>query len=241
MAQLNQVLIERACPTSRQEPSLGPDAAHEFQIRSAVLQPTRRQAAALLARRYTGRGYSPVGLPQEASADRLTLVATMGERTVSTMTVRLDGPVGLAAEALFRHEVGALQRAGERLCEFGRLASEPQPHAARMLMALFQVGYLFADRLHRCDSVVMEVNPSHVGFYRRALGAQVIGSERLHPGIGAPAVLLHLPLAEVRSRLAAAWCGTPSRYSFYALGLSHAEEMTVLERLVPALASATLH
>jgi hypothetical protein len=245
MSQHNPLLIALACTSpaahTTDVSSLGLSPAREFQIRNATSRPTRSEASALLARRYTWRGYGPVTLPQDASADRLTLVATIAERTVSTLTVRLDGPVGLAAEALFRREIGALQRAGERLCEFGRLAAEALPRSAEVLAGLFHVGYLFTDRLHHCDSLVMEVNPRHVAFYRRMLGAEVIGSERIHPGIGAPAVLLQLRLSDVRARVEAARNGTATRHAFYSLGLSPEEEMAVLERLLPGLGSAALH
>ena len=43
-----------------------------------------------------------------------------------------------------------------------------------MIAALFHVAYIIAHRLRGFDALVMEVNPRHVRYYERMLGARVL-------------------------------------------------------------------
>jgi hypothetical protein len=47
----------------------------------------------------------------------------------------------------------------------------------------------------------LEVNPRHVGFYRRLAGGRALAGPRSHDGVGAPAVLMALDLRELLVRL----------------------------------------
>jgi hypothetical protein len=49
--------------------------------------------------------------------------------------------------------------------------------------------------------VVVEVNPRHVGFYRRAFGFQPMSDVRTCERVNAPAVLLRLDVAELEGRM----------------------------------------
>jgi hypothetical protein len=123
--------------------------------------------------------------------------------TVGTITVGLDGPMGLNTEGTFAAEVDAQRRVARRLCEFTRLAVDSGRGGEGVLAALFHGAYLFAHRQHECDTVLLEVNPRHVRYYQRSLGAKVLGGERTNARVGAPAVLLGLEFAEVTRRLQA--------------------------------------
>ena len=48
----------------------------------------------------------------------------------------------------------------------------------RVLAALFHVAYIVAHRIRGYDTLVMEVNPRHVRYYERMLGARAIGEPR---------------------------------------------------------------
>ncbi len=103
-----------------------------------------------------------------------------------------------------------------------------------VLAGLFHTAYLFAQRVRGFDFVVIEVNPRHVGFYRRSLGFQVIGDERHNPRVEAPAVLLGISFADIAEHLhrhvGVAKQARRAR-SLYAYGFSPAEEAGVLGRL----------
>lgn len=146
--------------------------------------------AALVQRRYASRGYKV-----SRSAD-LTLGAYYEGRLVSTLGVRRDAGVGsLGADASFRDEMAGMRGRNWQLCEFTRLAAEPEGPSKLILASLFHLAYLHAMHHWGADYLVIEVNPRHKAFYRRMLDFQVHGDQRLHRGVGAPAVLMSLSLA----------------------------------------------
>jgi hypothetical protein len=66
-----------------------------------------------------------------------------------------------------------------------------------VLTALFHAAYAIGRLEGGCDTLVAEVNPRHVGHYRRQYGAQVVVGPRHHPQVGAPAVLLRMSMARL--------------------------------------------
>lgn len=200
----------------------------------------RDSAARLLETRYAWRGYRGVSLPRDQTVDRMTLTATDGRATVGTITVGLDGPAGLAAAETFPEEIAALRARCVRLCEFSRLAAEPTAGGKHLLATLFHVAYLVAHRIRGADTVVMEVNPRHAGFYGRMLGARVIARDRHNRTVNAPAVLLRIDFADVAAEIAT-FGGRPELAatcrSLYPLAMAPEQEGRMLARLAGALPS----
>lgn len=161
----------------------------------------RSAAAQLIGQRYAWRGYHAVGLPDEPQARRRTLVAVDACNVLGTITVGIDGAEGLNCEQLFAAPVAALRSRGHRLCEFTRLAVDAADASRQVLAALFHAAYLLAWRSAALDRLLIEVHPRHARFYERRFGAEVLGFDDHHPGVGAPAVLLTMALAEVEGRL----------------------------------------
>lgn len=143
---------------------------------------------ALLERRYASRGYR-----LSRSAD-VTLGAYWEGRLVSTLGLRRDSG-NLAADQSFPAEMAGMRRQGWQLCEFTRLAADPEGPSKLVLASLFHLAYLHAAHHWGAEFLVIEVNPRHKGFYRRMLDFQPHGEERLHRSVGAPAVLMSLSLA----------------------------------------------
>jgi hypothetical protein len=185
-----------AAPATRR-----PDA----RVRVAAADATDHLKAinSLIHRRYSWRGYACKPAQAPGSGRGVTLHASDDDGTVGTITVGLDGPMGLNTEGTFAAEVDAQRRVARRLCEFTRLAVDSGRGGEGVLAALFHGAYLFAHRQHECDTVLLEVNPRHVRYYQRSLGAKVLGGERTNARVGAPAVLLGLEFAEVTRRLQA--------------------------------------
>lgn len=158
-------------------------------------------ASSLVMRRYAWRGYDTEGaLRNRAKAGEVTYLAHSGGRIDGTLTVRIDGETELLAEQLYPDEIARLRRRYKRLCEFGRLAFDEGINTLEILGPLFHLGMHFARSLHGCDAMVIEVNPRHVGFYRRVFGFAVLGEERTCDRVAAPAVLLCLPLNRASRR-----------------------------------------
>lgn len=186
----------------------------------------------LVTRMYRSRGYLVPSRGADHAPRRVTLEAVHKGATVGTLSVGLDGPCGLQADALYRREIGAFRERSARVCEFTRLALDAEDGGKEALAALFHVGFIFAYRIHRASDLFIEVNPRHALFYRRKLGFDVAGEQKLCPRVDAPAVLLHKRLRVFAEDLMR-WGGlrVPQNKTFYALCLTPWEENEVVERI----------
>ena len=226
-------------------PSTGSDEQSDpaaFKIRLAGCHETHRAASLLVQQRYAKRGYR--AHTTTANPNLWTFAAYDEGHLAGTITVRLDSADGVAADTLYRSEIDALRRAHHRICEFTRLAVGTARRSQPVLAGLFHTVYLFAFRVRNFDYVVIEVNPRHVGFYRRSLGFDVIGAERDNPRVGAPAVLMGISFADIAHHLhrhTVAARHSAKAKSLYAYGFSPAEEAGVLGRLEALEAKTTLH
>jgi hypothetical protein len=89
---------------------------------------------------------------------------------------------------------------------------------------------------------VIEVNPRHVSYYKRALKFEQIGPERMNRRVMAPAVLLCTSFATIAEGIAK-FAGRPdvpgAKISLFLYGFSPNDEYGVLQRL-RALVADTL-
>jgi hypothetical protein len=195
-----------------------------------------KHSQTLVGRRYGQRGLhvSPAANPEPGLA---TLQAHDGRRLVGTLSVRIDGVDGLAADATFPEELLTLRAKGRRLCEFTRLAVEGDVPSKPVLASLFHLAYLYAQRVKRADLLVMEVHPRHAPFYRRMLGAK-----RLQVGtndsVQAPSVLMCLDLSHAQEQIrrfgGRAELADEVK-SFYPFFYAPSEEPLLVQRLIAEL------
>ena len=217
--------------------SLGEDSLpdrRQFKIET-VHNPARHSSAnSLLSRRYGWRGYGAVSLPAVGTDSHVTFSATQRGETIGTITVGFDGPGQMSSDVVFGPELKGLRDTGRRLCEFTKLATDPLSCSKQVLAALFHVAYTLAFRLRGVDTLVMEVNPRHVRYYQRMLGAKVIGDERLNVKVNAPAVPLSLELTYARDQIER-FGGRPelasTARSLYPAFFTLEEEADILSRL----------
>lgn len=155
-------------------------------------------AASLVESRYAWRGYT---VQPHDRVSAITVVATRDADTVGTLTLRADGPAGLAADEGYREALNLARKAGRRLCELTRLAIESDAAWRPTLVALIGLAYLAGRTVHEITDVFVEVNPRHVRFYQRMFGFVAAAGQRMCPRVGAPAVLLRLELDRFESRL----------------------------------------
>ena len=202
---------------------------------TAARDEERENADALVARRYSSRGYASTRLSTYNEEALIVCSACQGVSTVGTVAVRFDSSSGFNADATFPTEMQELRESGERICEFSRLAvDEDAADNKRVLARLFHVAYLHGHRLGACNLLVIEVNPRHVAFYRRLLGFTVRSEARINERVNAPSVLMTLDL-----RRAAEWIamygGNPalagSTRMLYPYFYGAGEETTVLAKL----------
>ena len=178
-----------------------------FRIRLARSEEARRDAGALVERRYATRGYD---IPElQGDPHLFTFLAFDEGRLVGTVSIRLDSDAGMSADALYRVEIDQLRSNGHRLCEFTRLAVDVSAASKPVLAALFHTAYLFAYRLRGISAAIIEVNPRHVVFYQRALAFNIVGEERMNERVNAPAILMRVYFEDISEGLEK-FAGQPS-------------------------------
>lgn len=229
-------------PPDPEEASADTVSRRLIQIRAADSYGQRSSASILINRMYSGRGYRTTPLPEEQLPSRLTLVASDRSETVGTITIGFDTEdAGLHCEDLFGAEAEGLRADGHRLCEFTKLAMDHVLAAKPVLASLFHVAYLYAYRALGYDMLLIEVNPRHVGYYRRMLGFNRLGVERLNQRVMAPAVLLALDFRHSRTQIER-FAGHPelgrAERSLYPYFFSAYEEAGILGRLRKSLPNA---
>lgn len=217
--------------------SAGPSPLHgAFRIRLARKAASHRDAASLVEQRYMSRGYDVPRL--RGDPNLFTFVAYDEGHVVGTVSLRLDSDEGLAADTLYGPECAALRSSGERLCEFTRLAVDVSAASKPVLAALFHTAYLFASELRSFTSAVIEVNPRHVAFYRRALAFRVVGEERMNERVKAPAVLMCAAFSDIAAGLER-YAGCPEAasktHTLFPFGFCREDAAGILNRLRDAL------
>jgi hypothetical protein len=193
----------------------------------------RREAASLLIRKMYGwRGYA-MEPGERSAANQIILYAETGGTLVATMSLCLDMAGGLPADENFGDKLDALRAAGRRLCEPSRLAIDTGV-SKRVFASLIHISYIYARLIHGYSDYIIEVNPRHVMFYRRMLGFVDCAPERACTRVGAPAVLLRLPLDRMGAQIER-WGGLMERHgaerSFYPYFFPSRDEAGISARL----------
>jgi hypothetical protein len=203
-----------------------------FKIRVARQAGSRRSAGTLVDQRYSGRGYTTAPMPVDP---RLSTFLAFDEGIlVGTVSVRLDSRKGLSADDLYHREIDEMRRNGWKPCEFTRLAVDKTVASKPVLAGLFHTAYLYAALIRGYTHAVIEVNPRHVSFYRKALDFERVGDERMNLRVHAPAVLLCVAfdaIAEGLQNFAGKINAPGAGRSLYPYGFEPGEESGVLGRL----------
>ncbi len=167
----------------------------------------------LICKRYAWRGYSLEGFDDQShisanakSPHEITFFAAVPPATHGTVTLRLDGPEGLRAEATHHETVHHARANGRRIGELTRLAVAEDASSRVVLASLFGVVYAVGRMVHGVTDAFIEVNPRHVAFYSRALGFTIASDARFCERVRAPSVLLHLDVEMLDEQL-----GFPAR------------------------------
>ena len=173
-----------------------------------AVSPEHREAAERLVRkRYESRGYKfyseATDFDSPGTKDqRVTLLAEDGGKALGTVTIRVVDPTqGLLAQQSHGSEIEGMRKQGQTIGEVVKLAVEEGADWKPVLNALLQSTYLVAHTFLALTDLFIEVNPRHVGFYRRVFGFVVASAERMCDRVGAPSVLLRLELDEFSRKL----------------------------------------
>lgn len=165
-------------------------------------------ADSLIRRRYAWRGYSLELFEYQGrsgqgaeSRNNITFFAADEQTTLGTITLRLDGPEGLRADATHSDALRHARRDNGSIAELTRLALAEDVDSRLVLSSLFGLVYAVGRWVHGVTDVFIEVNPRHVAFYSRVLGFVVAGETRFCERVLAPSVLLHADVETLEERL----------------------------------------
>lgn len=126
-------------------------------------------------------------------------IATCQEETIFTMSLVIDGELGLPMESVYGPEVEQRREQGILLGEISCLADR-QSHFRGFFPVFLRLSRLLGQYAWRqgVDQLVAAVHPRHSRFYRRFLNFRTIGVERVYPTVrNNPAVALGLDLANL--------------------------------------------
>jgi hypothetical protein len=204
----------------------------EFKIRLANTEDRRRSASLLIEKMYSWRGYEAAALSRDPN--KITLVAHQENKVAGTVTLGLDSPRGLVVDEMYKAEVDKLREQGRKIAELTKLAVDESAASRSVLAALFHIAFIYAYHIHKYTDFVIEVNPRHALFYKRMLGFNLVGTEKMCPRVGAPAVLLHLDFDYIEqqiSHLGGVLPPPPKEKSLYPYGFSKQDEEGIAQRL----------
>lgn len=195
-------LKDLCIPQQEEIPELADKVEQQkFKIRLASSDTRRHSASMLIEKRYSSRGYQTRAL--EHDPNRITVLVFLGEKIVGTTTLGLDSSSGLMADSIYKDEINILREQGASVCELTKLAIDDEYVDAKHIVAvLFHLCKIYGQNIHKATDFVIEINPRHAAFYKKLLGFEQVGSERLCPRVNAPAVLLRLPLKYADEQIA---------------------------------------
>jgi hypothetical protein len=176
----------------------------------AITEQEHRVSDALVSDRYAWRGYG-AALRDDAPPQQreVTLLAWSEADAVGTMTMGFDNGRGLLADKTYRKPLDAIRASGRTVCEFTRFAVSSAADSKATISGLFDLSYVLGRKMLGVTDVIVEVNPRHVGFYRRAFGFAPISDVRTCERVNAPAVLLRLDVDALEVRMLEAGAQTP--------------------------------
>ncbi|PCJ62815.1 MAG: hypothetical protein COA79_01445 [Planctomycetota bacterium] len=138
------------------------------------------------------RDYKKVIAPYDVQETTIIVAArnSSGE-IVATISIFLNNEE-LPSYHVFPEEMEMLK--DKKVAEITRLAIHDQYRQSKnLLMGLFWYVYSYSYQVFECDHTLIEVNPRHVGYYKRFLFFKVLSEEKKCQRVqGAPALLLTL-------------------------------------------------
>lgn len=209
-------------------------ARSDFEIRLANgAGGVRSHVGMLVQRLYAWKGLSiSPAVESTTRPNEITLAAYRNSVLFGTLTLGLDSPTGLFVDDLYRDYIDDHRALGARIFEITRLAIDPCFNSKEVLATIFNLAYIYARLIHGMTDAFVEVNPRHVGFYRRMMGFSEVGEERFCERVSAPARLLHLPMT-LMDELVGKFGGRPESgdRSLYSYFFSQEEQVGIVNRL----------
>ena len=195
------------CRTDREIQKEVAPGCSESALHIAIAKSPEQLKAAheLVRKRYAWRGYETnddsTPTKRRPIHQEITFLVGSGKTALGTLTLGLDGPLGLRAERAYGDVIDRFRASGSRVCELTRLALAESANSKAVLASLFSLAHAVGRTTHDVTNVFIEVNPRHVGFYLRVLGFAIAAGEKFCERVRAPSVLLQLEIEALEQRL----------------------------------------
>ena len=177
----------------------------QVQIRLAHTAEDLAAAYSLVYDRYVKQGFQaedPKGIrftPHFALPTSHTFIAAIGTEVVGTLTMIIDGALGLCMEKDYPDEIKALRDRGCRMAELSCLVTR-RSRDLPALLRLFHAAYAYALHQQGVTDFCIAVTTEHQQFYRSALLFEQIGDSKpcavLSNNADVVGMRLNLPSAE---------------------------------------------
>ncbi len=126
-------------------------------------------------------------------------IAVLRGETIFTMSLVMDGKLGLPLECIYADEVGRRRRQGLLVGEVSCLADR-RSHLRGFFPVFVRLSRLMVQYAQQrgLDELLVAVHPRHARFYRRFMQFKPIGEQRAYPTVqNHPAVALALNFGDV--------------------------------------------
>jgi len=126
-------------------------------------------------------------------------LASYDDEPISTVTLVIDGDLGLPMESVYGREVALFRHWGLNVGEVSCLADRRREFRGffPVFLRLSRLVVQYARR-RGLDGLLLAVHPRHARFYQRFMDFELFGRQKAHPAVrNAPAVALFLDFARV--------------------------------------------
>lgn len=193
------------------EEHLAEKSSSNYTVKVASTDTERLEAYRLGYSVYLGKGYIEAN-EQKVYIEKfdknldtaVLLVCDQVGRVVGTLTLVLNRHNHLPCFHIFKDELSSKEFSGQAMAEMSRLAlAEKQKDSSEILATLFHAALLYLYRFLKIEILMIEVNPTHVGFYKNLLGFEALGSVKDCGRVNnAPAQLMTVNLKEIDRNIA---------------------------------------
>jgi hypothetical protein len=193
--------------------SLATATTADLRYRIAATKQEREAAFRLVYSSYLRSGLGEVNgcqmrvTPYHLLPTTEVFIAELRSEVIFTMSLVIDGDLGLPMEHVYGDEIAGLRRKGLRVAEVSCLADR-RSDLVRFFPVFLRTSRVMVQYAHRqgLDGLVVAVHPKHARFYRRYFDFRVIGDQRDYPSVrNRPAVALWMEFARLERECPASY------------------------------------
>lgn len=155
------------------------EKSHNYKIRLASTHQRRKEASHLIQDKFSWPEYSVADTSFEGKPNRITLITSLDDIIIGTITLCLDTPLGLDIDDTYRAEVDHLRASGRKLAEITDFATEGAFNNKRVMASIVHIAYIYARYIHDRTDFVIEVKARHASYYEKMLHFKRCGPEKL--------------------------------------------------------------